>query len=452
MITLIANGSVLDDSRRARRGARRRGVNARFLGSLATLLASTTWANEAVLEENVAPPSATTAPRAHTTLQSPIDEQLKHPQFAFRVRSYGIGSDAGNLAEQHTWAYGGRLGLTFPEWRHLSIGAAAYASLPAGDAEVPNRSLLVAPDGERLLAAGESYVNAHYGNLNLRLYRQLLDVAYLNDQDNRMIPNVFEAYTLSYRTQQVYAGIGYVSRMKPRFSEEYLSMSELAGAIGTHTGVTVAGVRWHPSKAVATSALVLYNEDVFGLGYLAGEYDIIFSDRTDLRLSAQYTAQQSVGEERIGSFDTDTIGIKLALGHRGAVFTLAGTTTDDGGQIRSPFGQRPSYLASMLFDFDRAGEDAWLASVSYRLDAFSLPSWSFVLTHTEGHDSRLALTGAELADQRETDLTVDWRPQAGTFAGCWLRLRYAAGSEGDVDLSQWRITFNYEVKAGSHHQ
>jgi hypothetical protein len=423
-----------------------------FLASLAAMSASTAWADEAVLEKNDAPKSATTAPSVLATLQSLIDEQLKHPQFAFKVRSYGFGSDADNLAEQHTWAYGGRLGLTFPEWHHLTIGGAAYASIPAGDAESPNRSLLVAPDGERLLAAGESYLNAHYENWNLRLYRQLLDVAYLNDEDTRMIPNVFEAYTLGYTTQQVYAGVGYVSRMKPRFSEEYLSMSQVAGAIGTDTGVTAAGVRWHPNKAIATSALILYNEDVFSLAYLAGEYDIIFSERTDLRVSAQYTAQQSVGEERIGSFDTDTIGVKLALGHRGAVFTLAGTTTDDGAAIRSPFGQRPSYLSSMLFDFDRAGEDAWLAGVSYRLDAFSLPSWSFVLTHAEGDDSRLALTGAELADQSETDLTVDWRPKDGTFKGCWLRLRYAAGSEGAIDLSQWRITFNYEVKPGAAHQ
>ena len=63
-------------------------------------------------------------------------------------------------------------------------------------------------------------------------------------------------------------------------------------------------------------------------------YDITFTEHTDLRLSAQYTAQESVGEELIGSFDTDTIGVKLALGYRGAVFTLAGTTTDDGAQIR----------------------------------------------------------------------------------------------------------------------
>ena len=50
------------------------------------------------------------------------------------------------------------------------------------------------------------------------------------------------------------------------------------------------------------------------IGYLAAEYDIVFSERADLRLSAQYTAEQSVGDERIGDFDTDTVGIKAAFG------------------------------------------------------------------------------------------------------------------------------------------
>jgi hypothetical protein len=102
----------------------------------------------------------------------------------------------------------------------------------------------------------------------------------------------------------------------------------------------------------------------------------------------------------------------------------------------------------MLFDFDRASEDAWLAGVSYRLDAFKLPSWSFILSHVEGAGARNAATGTRLADRRETDLTVDFRPQAGMFERLWLRLRYADGKEGRAELTQWRLTFNYEIRAG----
>jgi hypothetical protein len=95
------------------------------------------------------------------------------------------------------------------------------------------------------------------------------------------------------------------------------------------------------------------------------------------------------------------------------VFTLAATTTGSDAGIRSPFGQRPSYLSLMLFDgFDRGSEDAWLVGMSYRLDDFALPSWSFVINHAESQSARDPRTGADLNDLHETDFTVDYRPES----------------------------------------
>jgi outer membrane porin, OprD family len=102
----------------------------------------------------------------------------------------------------------------------------------------------------------------------------------------------------------------------------------------------------------------------------------------------------------------------------------------------------------MLFDFDRAHEDAWLGGVSYRLDDLGLHGWSLVLNHVEGHGAQNPVQHAYLADHRETDLTVDYRPQRGALEGLWLRLRYAHGSEGCRNLHQWRAIFNYEIKGG----
>jgi hypothetical protein len=409
------------------------------------------WAaTEAQLLEHTAPESATSTPAPASVFQRLIDFPLMHPQFTLGLRSYGLANGADGTANQHTWATGLRLGVTFPEWHDwLSAGVAAYGSFPVGDTgPTPNRTLLVGADNKRLLAMGESYLNARSGNLNLRLFRQLLDAPYLNDQDNRMIPNVFQGYTLLYRTQTLYAGVGYISRMKARDSESYVSMAEAAGAKGSNSGATAAGVRWHPNKWLTGHAFLLDNPDVFSTAYLAADFDSQLAEHTDLRLSAQYTSQRSVGEERLGSFSTRTSGLKAALGYRRAVFTLAASTTGRGAAIRSPFGQRPTYLSLMLFDFDRADEDAWLAGVSYRLDGFGLPSWSFVVNHAEGHGAYNPASRAHLDDRRETDVTVDYRPKSGVLDGLWLRVRYAWASEGSRDLHQWRATMNYDIKPG----
>ena len=421
-----------------------------LLGSTALIVTSASvLASEAYLQEHTAPESATSASPAFTTLQLPVDFPLLHPSFTFNWRSYGLGDDADQATDEHTWATGGRLGVTFPEWHDwLSVGAAAYGSFPVEDSDNdPNRTQLVAPNGGHLLVGGESYINARDGNFNLRLFRQLLDSPYLNDQDNRMIPNVFEAYTLAYRSEALYAGFGYVSRVKLRNSDDYVSMAEAAGARGD-SGVIAGGARWKANDSLSGEAFMLYNTDVFSTSYFATDYNTRFTPDTDLRLSAQFTSQRSVGEQRLGDVDTHSLGLKASFGYQRAVFTLAGTTTGDGAGIRSPFGQRPSYLSLMLFNFDRADEDAWLAGVSYRLDELGLPSCSFVVNYAEGAGAHDPTTHAALNDARETDLTLDYRPKSGTLEGLWLRLRYAEGRLGSQDMSQWRVTFNYELKRG----
>ena len=256
-------------------------------------------AAEEQLLEHDAPLSATSVAPPQTILQRTVDLPLLHPTFTLNLRSYGLGSDSDSAPDQQTWATGGRIGITFPEWRNwLSMGGAGYASFPVGDVDTPNRSRLVAPDGSRLLVAGETYLNARHGNFNLRLFRQLLDAPYLNAQDNRMIPNVFEGYTLLYRTEKLYGGVGYVSKMKTRDSENYVSMAEVAGASDSQSGVIAGGVRWHPSQRLSGSAFVLYSADIFSIAYVAGEFDVPLGQHTDLRVSGQFTSQNSVGEER----------------------------------------------------------------------------------------------------------------------------------------------------------
>jgi len=405
-------------------------------------------AGEDQLLEHDAPLSATSAPPPHTVLQRTVDLPPLHPTLALNLRGYGLGNDSDSTPDQHTWATGGRIGITFPEWHNwLSIGGAGYASFPLGDTDTPNRTRLVSPDNRRLLVAGESYVNARHGNFNLRLLRQLLDAPYLNSQDNRMVPNVFEAYTLLYRTDKLYGGVGYVPKMKTRDSDNYVSMAEVAGARGSQSGVTAGGVRWHPTQRLSGSAFALYGADTFSIAYLAGEFDVPLAPKTDLRVSAQLTSENSVGDELVGAFDGHSVGAKAALGYRRAVFTLGGTRTGAGADIRSPFGQRPSYLSMMLFEFDRANEDAWLAGVSYRLDALGLPNWSFVVNHVEGESARDAVSHASLDDRHETDITIDWRPRQGELDGLWLRLRYADGRDGARGLAQWRLTLNYEIRS-----
>ena len=65
-----------------------------------------------------------------------------------------------------------------------------------------------------------------------------------------MTPNTFQGVTLGGRIDVVKYLVGYLWEIKPRNSDEFISMSEQAGAKGSNDGVGLAGVTVTPLKGL----------------------------------------------------------------------------------------------------------------------------------------------------------------------------------------------------------
>jgi hypothetical protein len=64
----------------------------------------------------------------------------------------------------------------------------------------------------------------------ITVYRQLIDRPFINAQDTRMLPNTFEAYTLTGVAGPLSYTGGYVTKMKTRASDSFVWASNAAGA------------------------------------------------------------------------------------------------------------------------------------------------------------------------------------------------------------------------------
>ena len=71
-----------------------------------------------------------------------------------------------------------------------------------------------------------------------------MDQSYINPQDNRMTPNTFEGVTVGGKIDWVQYLAGYLWKIKPRNSDEFISMAEQAGAGSSDDGV-------HPGRSAA---------------------------------------------------------------------------------------------------------------------------------------------------------------------------------------------------------
>jgi len=74
-----------------------------------------------------------------------------------------------------------------------------------------------------------------------RLYRQTLNLPYINKDDGQMIPITHEAYAMGRLGSGRDFVIGHITKIKKRDSETFVPLSEAAGAPGTDKGGTVAG-------------------------------------------------------------------------------------------------------------------------------------------------------------------------------------------------------------------
>jgi outer membrane porin, OprD family len=396
------------------------------------------------------PPRPETFPRLKERL-STLPPFFRDTDLRLRLRTFYFNRQNDDDTASEALATGGWiqyasgwLGDTF------AIGATYYASFPLYAPDDRAGSLLLTPGQDEIGVFGEAWGALRYKEYALlKGYRQRIDDGYVNPQDNRMIPNTFEAVTLSGKLGWVKYDLGYVWNIKPRDSNDFISMSRQAGARGEDQGLILTSLTFTPIEALTVYTGNFYALDVFNTAFAKAEYTYTISKDLKLQFGLQYTDQRSVGEERVGDFTTWNVGAGMRVVWRGLSLGSAGHFTGDDASIASPWGTWPGYLSLMVTDFDRANEKAFGVGVKYDFGAgtllpFQLPGLTVQLLYGQGNDRIDPTTRVGQPTTREGNLDITYNVQA--IKGLSLRFRngYVGRGNGDV-VKDFRIIINYEA-------
>jgi hypothetical protein len=238
-------------------------------------------------------------------------------------------------------------------------------------------------------------------------------------------------------------GFGYFDKIKTRNSEDFVSMSEQAGAPdGVDEGVYVGGGTYRHGN-FTVGAVNYYSDDIINIFYTETTYGIPVSDRVKLKFAAQYTDQASTGDDLLtgDDFDAASFGIKGEVAVGPALFTAAWTSTDDGTSMKSPWGGYPGYTSVQVEDFNRTGEDAWMVRAAYAFPADT--GFSVYALYVDGSRPD---DPAQYA-KTEYDFNLQWAPPTAWAKGLSLRVRYARVEQddpGDTELDDFRFIVNYD--------
>ena len=427
---------------------------------LALLVTSAVWSGPASAEDAPPPPPQPTPLEA---LFLPLKERmatlppfLGNTDVKLHLRSYSFNRVRPDDTQNEAWAFGGW--ITYQSGWLLdtfSMGATMYGSAPLYAPEDKDGTLLLKPGQEGYYVPGQAWGALRYQDYALlKGYRQLVDQTYINPQDNRMTPNTFQGVTLGGQVAWVQYLSGFLWQIKPRNSDEFISMSRQAGAPAeSDDGVGLFGVRLTPLEGLRIDLSNQYGVNTFNTIYAEADYLHPLNEDWKLRLGAQFTDQRAVGEVLLPAANgtshwaTQAGGARIQAIYRDLVLIGAFSITGAGNNIQTPWGTFPGYLSSIELDFNRAREKAFLVGAAYDFKALVAGLYGH-LHLVWGWDAITPSTGRNAPNQAEYDLTVDYRPplQVPIIQGVWLRVRAAIVDQQDAKRLgyQFRIILNWD--------
>ena len=424
------------------------------------LLASAAWWPMAASAEDAPPPPL--APALERLIPQLNEERqtwtpfFRDADLTLHLRTYYFNRTNPNDSVNEALAFGGWIGVK-SGWLFdtFAMGATLYGSAPLYAPDDRDGTLLLQPGQKGYYVPGEAWGALRYKDYALLTgYRQLVDQAYINPQDNRMTPNTFEGVTLGGKFDWVRYLVGYLWQIKPRNSDDFISMSEQAGAANSNDGAGLAGVTLTPLKGLKFNLANQYGVNTFNTIYGDADYVIPLSDVWNIRLGAQFTDQRAVGDALVDNaqtrfWSTQQGGARFQMNYQAFTLTAAFSITAAGNTIQNPWGSFPGYLSMIDQDFDRANEKAWMFGFAYDASRTLTEGLSGYINAAWGTDAINPATRRPAPNQAEYDFNVDYRPPWITptpLRGLWFRARAAILDQQDAKTLgyQFRIIINWE--------
>ncbi len=163
---------------------------------------------------------------------------LRDSKLTLHIRSGYFFEEQFDNSKKEAWALGGWLeyqsGWLFD---HLGVASTVYTSQPLYAPKDRDGTIMLEPGQTGFTVLGQLYGRIKIWEENeFRFFRQTYDNPYINKNDGRMVPDTFEGYTFrgALGDEKSWGAVkyvaGYVSKIKERNEDQFVWMSEDAGA------------------------------------------------------------------------------------------------------------------------------------------------------------------------------------------------------------------------------
>lgn len=321
-------------------------------------------------------------------------------------------------------AFGINLAYETPSWHTLQIGGRIFTTAGNGK-EGFEGVVFFDENNEDYAILGEIYLKSTLGETTLILGRQALETPFADSDDNGMVPNRFEAFTLVntslHDTTLFFSHVMQWSGVDSDIPNEFTKLH-------THAGMQMLGITYEGIANSVFSGWVYHLENWVDIGYLEASF-ARESEAYSYGATVQYALQSYENAEDVniygiaGSLGVNAVGLTTTIAYNRSV----------GGRADNFFGGGPFVTSAEHNTIQEAGVDgnSILYTFEYSGATIGIPKLTLMTNINVEHK--------DIFDANEYDI-------GGSYIysdNLELRAIYSNVENPDAPFKNFRMFFNY---------
>ena len=346
------------------------------------------------------------------------------------------------------YALAGHVHFNTKRWNAFMVGAEAYTVLNLGINQNPLNlnGDFFDENGKSFILLSQAYLDWKWCNTEIKLGRQILDTPHADSDDIRMMPNYFEAYTITNTDiDNLTLSAGIIDKMagweNGVNSPDFVDVGETLG-VNKIDGIYYASASYEGIKDLSLSLWYYHYSDIADVVYAEAGYSYTFSKNTTFTLGLQYDGSHQTGAALLGKQDADTYGISLEAEFADLGLTvLAAYNQDDGetGATGLSLGGGPFFTSMEDQTLDAIGSSgkAWTVGAGYNFENIGINGLSFGVAY-----GSFEADDASVYKSREIDAVLEYSlSEKFSVTAAFASIDHRVATMEDYD--QFRLIANY---------
>ena len=354
----------------------------------------------------------------------------------------------------HGYALAGHTHLDTGRWEGVKLAVEAYTVLNLGINQNP---LNVNGDffdknGKSFILISQAYLDGKWKNTEIKLGRQTLNTPHADSDDIRIMPNYFEAYTITNTDiDNLTLTAGFIDKMagweNGVNAQRFVNVGETLGT-GHIDGIYYAAASYDGIKDLSLSLWYYNYNDIANVIYAEAGYNYTFTEQRNITLGLQYDGSRETGAAFLGEQNAHTFGASIEFAAEDiGIHILAAYNRDKGttGATGLSLGGGPLFTSMEDQTLDAIGMagSAWIIGAGFHFEKIGLAGLHAGIAY--GH---FKADNKNRYESNEIDTVIDysWNEKLSLTAA-YASVSFDAGMDEDDTLlkgyKQFRLIANY---------